>query len=511
MKGEFFVVGAEELSTLKGFDLFAPYATILEFAGKEDYFESILWFPDIREEWKMRLGGSCRVVRSEIVSQEKNIVKIKTEVPEGEFRESVEEAIAELREKVDIKGFRKGKVPRNILELHLGTETIRSEALEKLLPKTIDTLIEEYELELIDRPKVDIETLEDNEPLVMTFTFETRPEVKLANAAELKVKKRLVHVNDTMIDEAIAQVRQSFAEKEPVSERPVGDGDMVQVEYTQNEESEKTQEPRKTDIDLSEGNVREEFREALIGKNVGDESTVEISLEDPEDPDKPVETIRYNLKILAIMQKRLPELGPEFFSKIFGEDVETEEAFREKVREALESRIEAESLEKSREEAVTRLCEASSVEIPEKLVERQVEGLKKDEEQRIQQQTGKSREEYFKDIGVNEEDHEKELRKHAENLVKRSLILESFADMEKIQVEQQDLQHEIHELARSVGTEAEKVQQMLANDKDRLGQLFGKIRYRKTIDRLFESVQVNEEKATEENKDAKNDEQESDD
>jgi trigger factor len=449
-------------------------------------------------------------VRSEIVSQEKNVVKIKAEVPGGEFKESVEEAIAELREKVDIKGFRKGKVPRNILELHLGSETIQSEALEKLLPKTIDTLIEEYELELIDRPKVDIETLEDNEPLVMTFTFETRPEVELGNAAELEVKKRVVDVNDDMIDEAIIQVRQSFAEKEPVSERPVGDGDVVQVEYTQDEESEETQEPGKTDIDLSEGNVREEFRDALIGKNVGDQARVEISLEDPEDPDKPAETIRYHLKILSIMEKRLPEPGPELYSKIFGEDVETEEAFREKVREALESRFEAESLENSREEAVARLCEASSVEVPEKLVERQMESLKKDEEQRIQQQTGKSRGEYFKDIGVNEEEHEKELRQHAENLVKRSLVLESFADLEKIQVEQQDLQQEIHELARSIGAEAEKVQQMLANDKDRLGQLFGKIRYRKTVDRLIEAVQVKEERPTEETKEAKNDEQESD-
>ncbi|MGC9373002.1 MAG: trigger factor [Thermovirgaceae bacterium] len=449
-------------------------------------------------------------MRSEIVSQEKNVVKIKAEVPEGEFKESVEEAIAELKEKVDIKGFRKGKVPRNILELHLGRETIQSEALEKLLPKTIDTLIEEYELELIDRPKVDIETLEDNEPLVMTFTFETRPEVELGNATELEVKKRVVDVNDDMIDEAIAQVRQSFAEKEPVSERPAGEGDVVQVEYTQDEESEETQEPRKTDIDLAEGNVREEFREALIGKNVGDEATVEISIEDPEDPKKPAETIRYHLKILSITEKRLPEPGPELYSKIFGEDVETEEAFREKVREALDSRFEAESLEKSREEAVARLCETSSVEVPGKLVERQMESLRKDEEQRIQQQTGKSRGEYFKDIGVNEEEHEKELRQHAENLVKRSLVLESFADMEKIQVEQQDLQQEIHELARSVGAEAEKVQQMLANDKDRLGQVFGKIRYRKTVDRLFEAVQVKEEKPTEENKEAKNDEQESD-
>jgi trigger factor len=482
----------------------------LEFAGKEEYPGSLLRCPNISEEREMMLGGSCRIVRSEIVSQEKNIVKIKVEVPEGEFRESVEETIAELRKKVDIKGFRKGKVPRNILELHLGRETIQSEALEKLLPKTIDTLIEEYELELIDRPKVDIKTLEVNEPLVMTFTFETRPEVELADVTELEVKKRVVDVNDDMIDEAITQVRQSFAEKEPVSDRPVGDSDVVQVEYTQDGESEETQEPRKTDIDLSEGHVREEFRKALIGKNVGDQAAVEISLEDPGDPDRPAETIRYNLKILSIMEKRLPELGPEFYAMVFGEDVETEEAFREKVREALEARFEAESLENSREEAVARLCEASSVDVPEKLVERQVESLREDEKQRIQQQTGKSREEYFKDIGVNEEEHEKELRQHAENLVKRSLVLESFADMEKIQVEQQDLHQEIHELARSVGVEAEKVQQMLANDKDRLGQLFGKIRYRKTVDRIFEAVQIKEEKATEETEEAKDYEQESD-
>jgi len=461
-------------------------------------------------ERKTRLGGSCREVRSEIVSQEKNIVKIKAEIPEGEFRESMEKAVAELKEKADIKGFRKGKVPRNILELHLGKETIQSEALEKLLPKTIDTLVEEYELELIDRPKVDIETLEDDKPLELTFTFETRPEVELGDAAELDVQKRVVDVNEEMIDEAIAQVRRSFAEKEPVTERPVGENDVVQVEYTQGDDPEEPREPQKTDIDLSEGNVREEFREALTGKNVGEEATVEISLQDPQDPEKPAETVRYNLKILSIMEKKLPELGPDLYAKIFGEGVETVEAFREKVREALESRFESESLETSREEAVAKLCDASSVEVPEKLIEQQMESIKKDEEQRIQQQTGKTREEYFKESGIDEEEHEKELRQHAENMVKRSLVLESFADREGIQVEQQDLQKEIQELAQSVGVEAEKVQQMLANDKERLGQLFGRIRYRKTVDRLFESVRVNEVKAREDAGNETNNDGESD-
>lgn len=435
-------------------------------------------------------------MRSEIVSQEKNIVKIKVEIPEGEFTQSLEEAVSELRKKAEIKGFRKGKVPRNILELHLGKETIQSEALEKLLPKTIDTLVEEYELDLIERPKVDIETLQKEEPLVMTFTFETRPEVELADTGNLEVEKMIVDVTEEMVDEAISQVRETFGEKEPVTGRPVCEQDIVQVEYSQNEDSkektDETTEPRKTDIDLSTGNVREEFREALIGKTAGEKATVEISAGDGDDPAKPAAPVRYDLEILSVTEKRVPELGPELYKKVFGEEIETEDAFREKVRKALESRLEAESLEKSREEAVTKLCDASGVDVPEKLIQRQVEDLRKDEEEKIQQQTGKSREEYFRDIGVDDSEHEKEIRKHAETLVKRSLVLESFADREKIQVEQEDLQKEIQGLAQSVGVEAEQVQQMLANDKDRLMQLFGRIRYRKTIDRLFESVQVTE-------------------
>jgi len=435
-------------------------------------------------------------VRSEIVSQEKNIVKIKVEVPEGEFRESMEKAISELRQKAEIKGFRKGKVPKNILEMRLGKDTIKSEALEKLLPKTLDTLIEEYELELIDTPKVDIETLEEDKPVLMTVTFETRPEVELGAPAALEVEKRIVEITGDMVDEAIDQLRETFAERKPVEGRPAGPQDIVHVQYAvkvdSEEETGEKQEPVKADIDLSADNVREEFREALLGKNVGETAVVEIPKENIEDAEKPSETVRFDLEILSIEEKQLPEIGPELYSRVFGEDVNTEEEFREKVREALKSRFEAESIEGCRQEAISKLCDASNVEVPDKLIERQVEEIKREEEQRIQQQTGKSREEYFNEIGIDLSEHENEIRKRAENMVKRSLVLQSYAEREKIQVAQKDLMEEINALAQSIGAETEKVQQFLANDRKRLEEVFGRVRYKKTIDRLVESVKVNE-------------------
>jgi len=438
-------------------------------------------------------------LRSEIISQEKNVVKIQAQVSQEDFKKSFEAAINELRKRANIKGFRKGKVPRNVLLLHLGKEAIQSEALEKLIPEMLDKIVEDYGLDLIDRPKVEIEEIKDDEPINLTFTFETRPEVELPEIEELEVEKQVVDVNDELVDKAIEEIRASFSEREPVKDRPIKEGDIVEISYSvQVEGSKEQQEPQKTTVEASPNTLRKEFLDALLGKEIG--SKVEVELDVPKEKNETedegdgnaTEKVRYEIEVLAVFEKKLPEIGPELFKKVFGEEVNDEEAFRQKVKEALEARFNEESLEALKEKAVELVCEKSSVELPDTLVERQMEELKNEDMKMVQQRFGKSWEEYVKETNLNEEEYMENLKKYAEKLVKRSLVLEAIADKEGISVDKEDLQREIAKLAQSVNADPERVQQILAQDKERLSNIIGKIRFEKTVNNLMERMKVKE-------------------
>ncbi|MBO8153191.1 trigger factor [Thermovirga sp.] len=440
-------------------------------------------------------------MRSEIISQEKNVVKIQAQVSQEDFKKSFEEAINELRKKANIKGFRKGRVPRNVLLLHLGKEAIQSEALEKLIPEMLDKIVEDYGLDLIDRPKVEIDEIKDGEPLNLTFTFETRPEVELPEIEELEVEREVVEVNDELIDKAVEEIRFSFSEKEQVEGRPAKEGDIVEINYTVKVEgNDESQEPQKTTVELSPSTLRKEFLDALLGKEVGDK--VDVELEVPKEKEnksgdevsnaEETERVGYSIEILSIFEKKLPEVGADLFAKVFGEDVQDEDTFRQKIKETLEKRFSDESWEAAKERAVELICDKSSVELPETLIKRQMEELRNEDVNMVQKRFGKSWEEYAKEVNLNEEEYNENLRKYAEKLVKRTLVLEAMAEKEGISVEREDLQQEIAKLAQSVNADPERVQQVLAHDKERLSNIIGKIRFEKTVNNLMNRIKIKE-------------------
>ena len=193
-------------------------------------------------------------MRSELVSQEKNFVTIKVELEVTEFQKSINMTVRELTQKINVPGFRKGKVPRNILEMRVGKEGILIEALESIMPDTIDQIVKDYELDLIDQPEMEIEKLEEGKDVLLTLTFEVAPEVKLPELETIEIEKLKVNVTDEMVDEAIKNMQKQNAEHEKV-DRAVEDDDVVEIEYVTNvldEEGEiiKSHEPATVNVDL---------------------------------------------------------------------------------------------------------------------------------------------------------------------------------------------------------------------------------------------------------------------
>ncbi|HOP52190.1 MAG: trigger factor [Thermovirgaceae bacterium] len=436
-------------------------------------------------------------MRSEIVSQEKNITSIKVVIGEKDFQSRVERTLEDMRSKANIKGFRKGHVPRKVLQMHLGMKTIMTEALEKMIPDVIDNVVKEYELDLISEPSVDVDNLVEGEPVVMTFVFETRPEVILPELDTLQVTRKNVAVTSDMVEEAITSLIDNAAERGPVEVRQSREGDILEVEYgvvvlAEGDEGDPLESPRqKTMVELVKGSLPEELFASLVGRMPGE--NVDVDVRTPSEEGSGERILRYSIDVISVAEKKLPEMNGAFFEKVVGEADLDEDGFREKVREKLHENLLAESLRLAEKEALSSLVENSRVEIPESLVERQKGKILEDMAERVSKENGKTLDEFIAERGLDRERLESGATSDAEATVRRSLVMEALADREMIQIENADVDREIEEMALSFKVNSDRMKEFFLKNSDGLADLVHRIRMKKTVSRLMEKVTVREE------------------
>lgn len=446
-------------------------------------------------KWGVRKGLSG--LRSEIVSQEKNIVTIKAEFDADAVQKAVNETLRELSKKINLKGFRKGHVPRKILELHIGRSGLYQETLESLLSQAMEQLVEDYDLELITEPKIQIsDPLEEGKPFTAEFTFEVRPEVELPDLSQIQVERPLFEIDEALVDANIQRLLEMHAELKDVEGRSAQPTDSVVADFSSFVlESDGTatelDKAQKTLLDLSMETLRQEIKEALVGKEVGAFESIEVPIaEDYRDPKLAGKTVRYDIKIEGIKEKIIPELTDELAEKITGGKAKTVEELRKYVREQLEASAKRRSEEIARENAIEKLCELSKVEIPETLVDRQSEALRKNMTERIQKEYNLSFEDYLKEFGLEAEKIDEEIRERAKKMVLRSLVLEALGDREAIEPTPEELSAEMDGLAASMGVEAERLKSFLLSDQNRLSELAYRVRDKKIVDYLMSQVQI---------------------
>ncbi|NLI96291.1 MAG: trigger factor [Synergistaceae bacterium] len=437
-------------------------------------------------------------MKTEIISQEGNKQRIRATIDAQEFQKALNTVVGELSRKANIKGFRKGKVPRNVLEMYFGREGIYTEALEKVLPAAMGEIVEEYDLSLISEPEVDLEgEVEEGKPVTAVFTFEVRPEVILPDLASIVVEKPVVEVTDAMVDEAVEQIRLRHSELKPVENRTSREGDAVSVEYTTQiveEGKENTaSSPQTTTIQLDPESLREELKNALTGKNIGDEESVEITIE-AEHPDPSIagKTLRYNLKVKEILERILPELDEAFVRKTSQDRLTSLEEFRKEVAERIEEQIRRDVQNAMEANALSKLRDAAQVTVPETLIERQVASMKEEEAAQIKKQFNLSMEEYLDKNGIKPETFEQSIRERAERIVRQTLILEALADERSIEVVSQDIEAEIQNLADSLRTDPERIRSLLFKDRERMTDFLHRIRMNKAISQLLSEVTIKE-------------------
>ena len=435
-------------------------------------------------------------LKSEILSQERNVLSVKSEFEAGEVDKAVAKTVRELSSKVNIKGFRKGHVPRKTLELYFGRGAIYKETLENLAQESLESIVGEYDLDLIAEPQADIGELKEGNPLAMTFTFEVRPEVTLPDTSTLTAEKTVYGVTDDEVDEAFTQILESNAKMEPLSDdRPATDDDIVEVEYTSYEvDGEDTKEldrDQKSTLTLS--GLRKDIAEAVIGKKPAEEFSFEIKLEDDyPDPRMAGKTVCYHMEILQFMKRVVPEASDEVVKELSKGKYETIEAIKEELRKQMEQSAEERSNTTLRESAIKALSAAAEVDVPDTMIDRQYEAMRKEQEGQLSRDLKLTLAEYLTQNNLNVEEFEANLKKRALEIVRNTLVLDALAERDAISFTSDELNEEIIRMATAMRVNPQQLADALSKNRDEFSSVAMRVRTKNTIDHLASLVQVTE-------------------
>jgi trigger factor len=406
--------------------------------------------------------------------------EIQVEIPAEEVARQTETLIQKYQKMARLPGFRRGHVPPSIIRQRF-SEEIKTDVVEALVPRFFRRETERLSLHPISQPRVTDLHLHEGEPLRFKAEFEIMPEVPLEGYKELRADKPEITVTDADVEQAVADVREHHASFNPVEGRTLADGDFAQVSLDGNPKSGEGQPVHMDEVlvEIAGKNTMPEFTEHLRGANVGDERTFDVNYpEDAQDKRLAGKTFSYTVKVHAIKQKTLPELNEEF-AKTLGEFATVDDV-RKRIREQIESERKHQAEHESKDKLVAELIRRNEFEVPEALVEHQVD-LRLERGLRALAAQGLTAEQ-MKKMDINRLRGGQ--REQAIHDVKASLLLEKVADRESIEVSDQEIDQELEAVAKQTKQTVEAVRARLTRDGG-LDRIRTRLRNEKALEFLY--------------------------
>jgi len=409
------------------------------------------------------------------------------EMDPEEVEESLEKAYRRLRAKTNVPGFRKGKIPRDILERYVGKDSLLEEALNHLLPEAYDKAVKEQEIDAIAPPKIE---LAQSDPVIFKAVVPLRPDIELGDYHQIRMKPEVEEVTEDKINAVMEELRHQYATWEP-AERPVGFGDMVFLSVESSVEG----EPFMNSSGVQYPVVRDAmspvpgFAEKLEGMKSGEER--EFNLKVPEDYTKKElagKEAAFKVKIIEAKAENLPELNDDFAKQV-NPEFTTLEALREQIAASLRQGAEENARADFERRLVEAVAELTKVEFPPFFVDEEIEHLFMEQTRRLQMGQ-KGLEDYLKGINKTEGELREDLRPIATKRVTNALLLGMVADKEKIEVSDAEIDAEVESMVNTVPEKADKdkIRENLniPQSRDSIRQMLAT---RKTIEKLSEIAQ----------------------
>ena len=384
---------------------------------------------------------------------EHNMAKLTIEVPAEELEKALETAYQKNKNKISVPGFRKGKVPRNMIEKMYGPAIFYEDAANELIPDAYEKALDECEEEIVSAPKIDVTQIEKGKDFIFTAEVAVKPEVTLGKYKGIKVDEADLAVTEEEINAQIEKERENSARTISVEDRPVKDGDITTLDFEGFVDGVAFEGGKGTDYPLTigSGSFIPGFEEQLIGAELNKE--VEVNVTFPEDyhaKDLAGKPATFKCKIKDIKEKELPELDDEFASEVSAFDTMAE--YKEDVKKSLEMK-KADAAKIAKEEAVIdAVIEDAKMDIPDAMVETEQRQIIEEFSQRMRMQ-GLTMEQYMQFTGMTMDKFREQVRPDALKRIQSSLVLEAIAKEEKIEVTDEAVDAEIEKMATAYGME----------------------------------------------------------
>lgn len=439
----------------------------------------------------------------QVENLEKSMAKLTIEVSAEEVEKAIQAAYLKEKSKISLPGFRKGKVPRNMIEKMYGPSVFYEDAANTLIQENYPAAADESGADIVSRPTIDVVQIEAGKPFIFTAEVAVRPEVKLGKYLGVQVTKVDTTVTEEEIEAALEKERNNNSRTVTVTDRPVASGDTAVIDFEGFVDGVAFEggKGENHSLEIGSHSFIDTFEDQLIGKNAGDD--VEVNVTFPEQyqaeelAGKPA---LFKVKIHEIKAKELPELDDEFAQDV--SEFDTLAEYKEDLKRQLTEQKENEAKRTKEDEAIQKIIEKTTIEIPEAMLDTQCENMINEFAQRIQQ-SGLTMEQYMQFSGLTVDKLKEQVRPEAQTRIMSSLILEQIAKEENIEVTDAEIDAEVEKMAASYGMEADKLKEYMGDaEKESMKR---DIAVTKAVDLIMDNVKEKA-KAKKKDKDAEDDE-----
>ena len=405
----------------------------------------------------------------QVENMEKNMAKLTIEVSAEELEKAIQGAYLKQRNKISVPGFRKGKVPRQMIEKMYGAEIFYEDAANALIPTAYGKAYDECELDIVSQPKVEVVQLEKGKPFIFTAEVAVKPEVTLGEYKGLSVDKVSNRVTAKEVDAKLEEEQKKNARTVVVEDRAVQDGDEVVLDFEGFVDGVAFEGGKGENYPLTigSGSFIPGFEEQLIGAEA--EKEVEVNVTFPEEyhsEDLAGKAAVFKCTVHEIKAKELPELDDEFAAEV--SEFDTLDAYKADIKAKIKEQKIADGNRKKEDQVVEKAVTNATMEIPEAMIDTQVNQMAQDFAQRIQQQ-GLSMEQYFQFTGMTAEKMMEELRPQAVKRIETRLVLEAIAKAENIEITDEKIDEELAKMAEAYKMEVEKLKEFMGeNEKEQM-------------------------------------------
>ena len=402
---------------------------------------------------------------------EHNMAKLTIEVSAEELEGALQKAYQKQKSRINVPGFRKGKVPRQLIEKMYGPEIFYDDAANAVIPEAYSKAYDESGLEIVSQPKIDVVQIESGKPFIFTAEVALKPEVTLGEYKGVEVEKAPVEVTDAEIDAEVDKQREQNARTIDIDDRAVEKGDMIKLDFDGSVDGVPFDGGKAENYDLTvgSGSFIPGFEDQLVGVKIGEEVDVKVTFpEDYHAEDLKGKEAVFKCTVHEIKAKELPELDDEFASEV--SEFDTLDELKADIKAKIKEQKVNDGKRAQEDAAVDAIIESAKMDLPEAMVDTQARQMLDEFAQRMQQQ-GLTLDQYMQFTGMTADKMMDELRPQAEKRIKTRLVLEAIAKAENIEITDEKLDEEIAKMAEAYQMEADKLKSFMGDkEKEQMKQ-----------------------------------------